>query len=151
LNNWLDKYLTNYDLERIKEEIAKVEQTTSGEIKLSVRQKRKLHEKLFNPHELAIRDFERLGIANTRDKTGVLIFIIFNERYYDILADEGINSKIHHSVWIGIESRIIQEFRNEGYLNGILHIIDRIGSILKQEFPLRSGDVNELSDDVAVR
>jgi uncharacterized membrane protein len=150
LNNWLDKYLTNYDLERIKEEIAKVEQATSGEIKLSIREKRKFHEKLFKPHELAIRDFERLGIANTKHKTGVLIFLIFDERYYDILADEGIHEKIPSHIWIEIESRIVQEFRNEGYLNGILHIIDRIGSVLMKEFPREADDTNEISDEVAV-
>ena len=150
MKNWLDKYLTNYDLERIKEEIAKVEQNTSGEIKLSVREKRKLHEKLFKQHELAIRDFEKLGIGNTKHKTGVLIFLIFDEKYYDILADEGIHSKIPDSLWTDIESRIIQEFRNEGYLNGILHIIDRIGSILKKEFPREEEDKNEISDDVSV-
>lgn len=150
MNNWLNKYLTNYDLERIKEEIQKVEQTTSGEIRLSIREKRKFYEKLYKPHELAIRDFEKLGITNTKHQTGVLIFIILNERYYDILADEGIHSKIPDTVWTDIESRIVQEFRKDGYLNGILHVIDRIGSILKSEFPREDDDINELPDEVIV-
>jgi uncharacterized membrane protein len=150
LKNWLDKYLTNYDLQRIKEEIEKVEQSTSGQIKLSIREKRKFYEKLYKPHELAVRDFEKLGIALTKHQTGVLIFLIFEERFYDILADEGIHSKIPDAMWADIESRIIQEFRNEGYLNGILHIIDRIGSVLKEEFPRESDDTNEIPDDVSV-
>jgi uncharacterized membrane protein len=150
LKNWLEKYLTNYDLQRIKEEIEKVEHSTSGQIKLSIRERRKFHEKLYKPHELAVKDFEKLGIALTKHQTGVLIFLIFEERFYDILADEGIHSKIPDAMWAGIESRIIQEFRNEGYLNGILHIIDRIGSVLKKEFPREADDTNEISDDVAV-
>ncbi|MGA2668135.1 MAG: TPM domain-containing protein [Ignavibacteria bacterium] len=150
MKNWLDKYLTNYDLQRIKEEIEKVEQSTSGQIKLSIREKRKFYEKLYKPHELAVRDFEKLGIALTKHQTGVLIFLIFEERFYDILADEGIHSKIPDAMWADIESRIIQEFRNEGYLNGILHIIDRIGSVLKEEFPRESDDTNEIPDDVSV-
>jgi len=150
LHNWLDKYLTNYDLERIKEEIQKVEQTTSGEIRLSIREKRRFYEKLYKPHELAISDFEKLGITSTKHQTGILIFIIFEERYYDILADEGIHSKIPETVWTDIESRIVVEFRNDGYLNGILHVIDRIGSILKSEFPREADDINELSDEVIV-
>ena len=150
MHNWLDKYLTNYDLERIKEEIQKVEQTTSGEIRLSIREKRRFYEKLYKPHELAISDFEKLGITSTKHQTGILIFIIFEERYYDILADEGIHSKIPETVWTDIESRIVVEFRNDGYLNGILHVIDRIGSILKSEFPREADDINELSDEVIV-
>jgi len=150
LKKWLEKYLTNYDLQRIKEEIEKVEQSTSGQIKLSIREKRKFYEKLYKPHELAVRDFEKLGIALTKHQTGVLIFLIFEERFYDILADEGIHSKIPDAMWADIESRIIQEFRNEGYLNGILHIIDRIGSVLKEEFPRESDDTNEIPDDVSV-
>ena len=150
MKKWLEKYLTNYDLQRIKEEIEKVEQSTSGQIKLSIREKRKFYEKLYKPHELAVRDFEKLGIALTKHQTGVLIFLIFEERFYDILADEGIHSKIPDAMWADIESRIIQEFRNEGYLNGILHIIDRIGSVLKEEFPRESDDTNEIPDDVSV-
>lgn len=147
---WLSKYLTNEDLDKIKGEIQKVEQRTCGEIRLSLREKRGLFEKLYKCHELAVRDFEKLGMTNTRDKTGILVFMIFGERYYDILADEGIYSKIPDSTWNNMETKLTDEFKSGGYLNGILHIIDRMGDVLSREFPRTADDVNELSDDIVV-
>ena len=151
MQEWIHNYLAPEELEKIKSEIEKVEQTTSGQIRLSIREKRRFWEKLYKPHELAIKDFEKLGIANTKNKTGVLIFIIFNEKYYDILADEGINTKINDHVWQSIEEKIKEEFPKESYINGILHIVDKVGEILKQEFPHQAEDTDELPDEVVVQ
>jgi uncharacterized membrane protein len=150
MKEWLSKYLTEEDLNKIKNEVAKVELTTSGEIRLSLREKRSFWEKLYQPHELAVKDFEKLGMALTQDKTGIMIFIIFGERYYDILADEGIYTKIPDSVWNELESKLKNEFAGGTFLNGILHVIDRMGNVLSKEFPRKADDVNELPDEVVV-
>ena len=150
MKDWVHKYFSEDDLITIKEKIADVERSTCGEIRLSIRQKRSLAERLHSQHELAVKDFERLGMANTKSKTGILIFIIFGERFYDILADEGIHPKIHLSVWNGLELKLKEEFRKENYTDGILHVIDIMGGILKEEFPREEGDINELEDDVIV-
>ena len=151
MKDWINNYLSHEDLERIKSEIIKIEQLTSGQIRLSIREHRRFWEKLYKPHELAVKDFEKLGIADTKHKTGVLIFIIFDEKYYDILTDEGIHAKIGDNVWISVEEKIKVEFPNQGYLNGILHIIDRIGDILMREFPHSAEDIDELPDDAVVQ
>jgi len=149
-HKWIHKYLSDDDILTIQQEIADVEKFTSGQIRLSIRDKRSLVEKLHKPHDLAVKDFEKLGMANTKHKTGVLLFIIFSERFYDILADEGIHPKIPVSTWNGLELKLKEEFRKENYLNGILHIIKNMGEILKQEFPKEADDFNELRDDVVV-
>lgn len=150
MKDWIKKYLSIEDLETIKKEISKVEKTTSGEIRLSIREKRNLYEKLYKPRELAVKDFEKLGMANTKHKTGILIFIIFSERIYEILADEGIHPKIPDYVWLNLETTLKEEFRKENYLNGILHLIDKMGEILTKEFPIEVDDIDELKDDVAI-
>jgi uncharacterized membrane protein len=150
MKEWLDRYFSDGDLNKLKNEISRVEQTTCGEIRLSLREKRSFWDKLYKPHELAVKDFEKLGIANTKYKTGLLIFIIFDERYYNILADEGIYQKIPDSIWNNLEEKLKEEFRSGAYTNGILHIIDGIGKVLKKEFPREAGDVNELPDEVVV-
>jgi uncharacterized membrane protein len=150
MKEWLSKYLTEEDLNKIKDKVAKVELSTSGEIRLSLREKRRFWEKLYQPHELAVKDFEKLGMADTRDKTGIMIFVIFGERYYDILADEGIYEKIPDEIWNSLEARLKEEFIRGSYLNGILHIVEKIGSVLSKEFPRKTDDVNELPDEVVV-
>ena len=150
MKDWVHKYLSDDDLITIKEKIAEVEKSTCGEIRLSIRRKRTITEKLHSQHELAVKDFEKLGMANTKSKTGILIFIIFGERFYDILADEGIHPKIHLTVWNGLELKLKEEFRKGNYIEGILHVIDIMGGILKEECPREDGDVNELDNDVVV-
>ena len=150
MKEWLSKYLTEADLNKIKDEVAKVELSTSGEIRLSLREKRRFWEKLYKPHELAVKDFEKLGMADTKDKTGIMIFIIFGERYYDILADEGIYEKIPDETWNGLEAKLKEEFIRGSYLNGIMHIVEQMGSVLSLEFPRKADDVNELPDEVVV-
>ena len=46
---------------------------------------------------------------------------------------------------------IKEEFPKEGYLNGILHIIDKVGEVLKNEFPKAAEDIDELPDEVVVQ
>lgn len=150
MKEWLSKYLTEENLNKIKDEVAKVELTTSGEIRLSLREKRRFWEKLYQPHELAVKDFEKLGMADTRDKTGIMIFIIFGERFYDILADEGIYEKIPDETWNGLEAKLKKEFMQGSYLNGILLIVEQMGKVLSKEFPRKADDVNELPDEVVV-
>jgi putative membrane protein len=150
MKEWLSKYLTQEDLNKIKDEVAKVELSTSGEIRLSFREKRRLWEKLYKPHELAVKDFEKLGMALTKDKTGIMIFVIFGERYYDILADEGLYEKIPDETWNGLEAKLKKEFLQGSYLNGILHIVEQMGRVLSKEFPRKADDVNELPDEVVV-
>jgi len=147
---WIYKYLKEDELLQLKAEIANVEDITSGEIRLSIREKRRFWEKLYQPYELAVKDFEKLGITYTKDKTGILIFIILNERYYNILADEGINAKIPEHVWIDMEEKLKEEFRNSNYFAGIMHLIDKMGGILINEFPKSSDDVNELPDEIVI-
>ena len=145
---WIYKYLKEDEQLQLQAEIANVEDVTSGEIRLSIREKRRFWEKLYQPYELAVKDFEKLGITNTKHKTGILIFIIFDERYYNILADEGINAKIPEHIWNDMEEKLKDEFRNGNYFAGIMHLIDKMGRILKQEFPVSADDVDELPDEI---
>jgi uncharacterized membrane protein len=136
---WIKRYFSEDEMIVIQNALDEVERNTSGEIILSIRSKKKLLEKLYSNHELAYKDFDTLGVANTKERTGVLIFIVFEERYYDIIADEGIYKKIPDEVWDALEEKLKSEFRNKNYAAGILSLINEIGEILKNEFPTRAG------------
>jgi uncharacterized membrane protein len=148
MKNNLNEYLSDEDLEVITSEIKNIELKTSGELRLSLRSKRYLHEKLYKPHELAVKDFEDMGMANTKDKTGILLFVLFEERYYHILADEGIHGKIPDTVWGELENNLKENFRMGMYKDGIIFVIRKMGKILATEFPRKEYDINELPDEV---
>lgn len=150
---WINKYFTEDELKDIQSALDKVEKNTVGEIVLSVRNKRTLLEKLYSQHELAWKDFNRLGVANTKERTGVLIFILFDEKYYDIIADEGIYEKIPDSVWNEMETKLTEEFKNANYFAGILALIQKMGEILSEELPTRAGadNIDEIPNEINIQ
>lgn len=140
---WINKYFSEEELKDIQSAADAVERNTVGEIVLSFRNKKTLIEKLYSNHELALKDFERLEVYKTRERTGVLIFLIFEEHYYDIIADEGIFAKIPDDTWNKMEEKLKEEFRNKNYSTGVLALIKEIGAVLSNEFPSRAGADND--------
>ncbi len=149
---WINKYFSEDELKDIQSALDEVERNTVGEIVLSVRNKRKWLEKLYTQHELAWKDFNRLGVANTKARTGVMIFIIFEERYYDIIADEGIYAKIPDKTWDKIEEELRKEFQNTNYSGGIISLIKKMGKILAKEFPARADadNTDEIPNEINI-
>lgn len=145
MNNkqWIYNYFSEDELTDIQSAADAVERKTVGEIVLSFRNKKSLLEKLYSNHELAMKDFDKLGVHKTKERTGVLIFLIFEEHYFDIIADEGIFAKIPDDVWNKMEEKLKEEFRNKNYSTGILALISEISEVLSREFPTRAGADND--------
>ena len=150
--NWINNYFSEHELKDIQLAADAVERNTVGEIVLSFRNKKTLLEKLYSNHELALKDFERLRVYKTKERTGVLIFLIFEENYFDIIADEGIFAKIPDDTWNKMEEKLKVEFRNKNYSAGVLALINEIGDVLSHEFPTRAGADNddEISSEIVV-
>ena len=147
---FLNKFLSPEDLNKISETISGVEKHTSGELRVCLKNKRGILQGKYTSRELALNEFLRADMDKTRDKTGVLIFILFGERKFEIIADEGINARIPDSTWDSIEHMMTDEFKKENYLGGIVNAVEEIGGILKNEFPPSSDNPDELSNDVIV-
>lgn len=149
---WIYNYFTEDELTEIQSALDDVERNSSGEIVLSLRNKRTFMEKLYTQHELAWKDFNRLGVADTRERTGILVFILFEEKYYDIIADEGINKKIPNDLWNEVETNLKEEFRKPNYSKGLLMLIEKMKEILRREFPCRAETDNddEIMDEIVV-
>ena len=148
--NYLKKYLSKEDLEEIKNEITEIEKFTSAEIRLCLKLKRGFHERNKTFRELALKEFHKLGMNNTEEKTGILIYILFLDRKFEIVADEGINSKITSEKWSIITSHIKNEFSQNNYKTGIKKILNEMKEVLINYFPHKENDKNELSDDIII-
>ncbi len=149
-NKILYTFFNDDDFLRISEAIKKVESKTAGEIKISIKEKRDFSQRNKSLIELATIEFSRLQMNNTRDKTGILLFLLLNEKKFYILADEGINKKVEQNVWDKIRDRMQSEFARGHFTRGILLGINEVGKILSFHFPIKSDDVNELSDKVEI-
>ncbi len=149
--NILLKYLSDSDLTEIKEHIAETEKSTSGEIRICFRMKRGWAEKRKSSRELAVKEFHKLGMQGTKDKTGVLVYILFGEKIFEIVADTGINSKISEAGWEIIKNHLSTEFGREKYQEGLINALDEIKGVLIEHFPVSEKDTNELSNDIVIK
>ena len=148
--NFIHKILSEVELEKISEEINIQEQRTSGELKVSIKKGRNFFERKKNIRELAIREFHRLGMTNTRDRSGILFFLLLNDREFYILPDKGISEKIPQSFWDELAKEAENSFREKNFFEGILKVIRKCGDVLAEHFPRKPDDVNELSNKVEI-
>ena len=148
--NFLSEYLSDDDLKIISNKISEIEKKTSGELRVLIKKRRGIFEKKFSPREIALKSFTKLKMHKTKDKTGVMIFILFDEKKFEIIADEGINSKIISGFWNDITESMKTSFINKNYLGGISSSIEKLGEALIKEFPVKPDDKDELSNEVIV-
>ena len=90
------------------------------------------------------------GVYNTKDRTGILIFISILERRVELLADSGINEKIPQGKWQNIVDNIIQGIKEKNVTAHLIESINDCGDLLAQHFPIQPDDVNELSDEIDI-
>ena len=141
-------YLSDDELLRISNKIKDAEKTTAGEICVSIKEKKSFLKS--SVYELAKKEFYKLGVAKTRDKTGILIFILLEKKQFYILADEGINKIVPENTWDGIKDEMQRMFKEGNFCKGVIHGIDEIGSLLSKHFPIKPDDTNELSNKVVL-
>ena len=99
--------------------------------------------------EVATRTFRELGMEKTQDRNGVLILLAVDRREFAIIGDEGINKVVPKDFWDTERDLMQQHFKQGEFATGIEKAIEQIGTKLKQYFPYRSDDVNELPDAIS--
>lgn len=88
-------------------------------------------------------------VFNTRQRTGILIFISFFEHEVMVLADRGISKVVDQKEWDDMVQHIIEKIRQGRITEGIEDAILRCGEILYEKGFLKSADdINELKDDL---
>lgn len=88
------------------------------------------------------------GLTETRDRSGVLIFVSELERRIQILGDRGIHEQVGAEGWAREVSTIARSFGANSPAAGLCEAVSHIGAKLAEAFPPRPDDVNELSDHV---
>ncbi len=147
--NLIYHFFSDDDFLRITEAIQENEKTTAGEIRVAIKDDIPFFGKeKYDVRKLAEQEFFKLGMNNTRDKTGILIYINLLLRKFYILADSGIDEKVDQSTWDKIRDEIVKEFKLGNYTSGIIYGINEVGKILTEHFPIKPDDVNELTNKV---
>ena len=138
------KLIQIIDREKIKEAIQKAEHRTSGEIRVSVAP-------FFwgNVHKAAEKAFTRLGMTQTTERNGVLLFVVPARRKFVVLGDNAIHERVGQQFWHRIVEVVTEKFRKGDFTGGLIRGIEEIGEQLSTHFPYDAAtDVDELPDDV---
>ena len=96
--------------------------------------------------EAALSAFYSHKLDVTRERNGVLLFISVFERRVFILADKGVNDKIDPARWRGMVDSLITAIRRGDHGPAVCRTVADIGAVLREHFPPRPDDQNELED-----
>lgn len=133
------------DLDRVREAVRTAEEHTSAEIVVSI-----APFFIGRTWPAARRAFARLGVARTRQRNGVLVFVVPARRKVIVLADQGAHARIDAGVWPDITTRIAASFARGHGTAGLVDGIERLAHALAGPFPHERGDINELPDQPIV-
>jgi len=142
------KILSKDDLHALSTEIAEIEKKTAGELRIVLRHHRHLAERKLSLHELALKEFTRMGMHRTKHRSGVLIFLLISERKFQIIADEGIHSRVEDGTWDGVAAAMSSHFKGNNFKTGLSEALQTVGNILALHFPAAGESGNELPNDV---
>jgi len=147
------QFLTEEELKLISEKIGQIEKKTSGEVRVVIREHKDWIAKLvrLSIRRMAVEEFYRLKMHKTRDRTGVILYFLLEDRQFYIYGDRGIHDKLGQGMWDGLCNEMSKIAKEKSLYDAIIYGLEKIGAKLAEHFPVKPDDVNELPNDVAIR
>jgi uncharacterized membrane protein len=125
--------------------INKAELKTSGEIRVYIESKCKTSDALDRVKAL----FDKLEIAKTKDRNGVLVYVAIKTKKLAIYGDVGIYEQVGKDFWEKKVEKMIHYFNKADYVVGISSVVEEVGEALSTFFPYNyQSDTNELPNDI---
>lgn len=124
--------------------IVDAEKATSGEIRI--------HLENFcwgNEVKEAKKVFTKLGMHQTKERNGVLVYIATRSRKIAIVGDEGIHQKLGNEYWQNLVEQLISKFKENRKAEALAACIKECGRQLGHFFPRAADDQNELSNAIS--
>ncbi|HUI32777.1 MAG: TPM domain-containing protein [Dysgonamonadaceae bacterium] len=131
------------DQQKIVEAIRKAELLTSGEIRVYIAKQCKE-----DALEKASLVFQDLKMHQTKLRNGVLILVCPTDQKAAILGDSGINDKINDHFWDNTLNELILYCSKDQITEGICKAVEKVGNLIKKEYPYREDDINELENEI---
>jgi uncharacterized membrane protein len=124
--------------------IQQAEKQTSGEVRVHIEKNCP-----GDVMERAKQVFLALNLHRTEQRNGVLFYLAYDDHKFAVLGDAGIDEKVTAEFWNSTKDLLRSHFAQGKFLEGFCKGIEEAGFQLKKHFPYRSGDINELPDDIS--
>jgi uncharacterized membrane protein len=138
-------------VERLAQTVADSERRHTGEIRIYVEAGLPLSYlwRDATPRERAVAMFGKLGVWDTGQNNGVLIYLLLAEHAIEIVADRGLNPHVDAPQWRALVQGMSEAFRAGRYEEGLKQAVDKVTTVLVRHFPATPGAVNpnELPDE----
>jgi uncharacterized membrane protein len=131
------------DRDLLKATIGEAEQLTSGEVRVYIEDECRGD---VMDHSAFI--FEELQMHKTELRNGVLIYLATKDKKFAIIGDAGIHAKVGDDFWKEIKEKMLVQFKQEKFVEGLKVAIMDVGHALKTHFPFSNDDSNELPNDI---
>jgi hypothetical protein len=132
----------------IEKAIGDHESRHSGELRFVVETSLELGElwRGLSPRERAAEVFAQLGVWDTAENNGVLIYVLLADRDVEILADRGIAARVTRPEWEQVCRDIEGHYRAGRFGPGSVAGIRDVGALLARHFPGARAGRSELPD-----
>lgn len=107
----------------------------------------------FAVYRRAMRHFVESGVYDTKENSGILIFVSLLEREVKIIADRGISQKVSQEKWDAIASTLAQGFSKKTEIStkdALIKAVQDCGNLLAENFPPLAENPNELKDTIEI-
>lgn len=98
----------------------------------------------------ALQQFLGHGLHVTEARTGVLIFAALAEHQVEVVADEGIHSKVDETVWVNAVAALTKGLRTDDPVSGFEAAVALCGGVLAAHFPPMPVNRNEVPDKLVL-
>jgi len=137
-------FLDKLDHERIVRAIKESEAKTSGEIRVYVQRGDLDGDAL----DYAQKKFQKLGMQATKERNGVLVYVVPRARKFAVIGDEGVHQKCGDHFWQQLVERMRAHFQQANFTDALVEAIEEAGKLLATHFPKTGGTPNELPDEI---
>lgn len=96
----------------------------------------------------AMEQFLARDLHNTRERTGLLIYVALKDRMAEVIADAGINAKVGARTWDDVMSSLVKTMKAGRPGDAFVMAVETCGELLATNFPPSTFNPNELLDTV---
>jgi uncharacterized membrane protein len=143
---WVHRAFPASTLRKIEQAVKDSERQHRGEIRFVAEASLSLPHLRMPLRQRAEAVFAELGVWDTEENSGVLIYVQLVDRRIEVVADRGIAARVPQTDWDSICRAMESAFKAGKYETGAVSAIQAVTSILAREFPARGANPNELPD-----
>ncbi len=129
-------FIDALDDDRITAAIEAAEGKMTGEIRVFVSRR-----KCVDALGMAEKHFAALGMAKTKERNAVLIFIAPKSQSFAVFGDTGVHQKCGQEFWSILRDEMTVHLKEGRYTEAVVHGILKAGELLAIHFPKGDGGV----------